>query len=327
MKFTQHKLFRIVFVAASTVVIAYIVGEFGGGNILKTLEHIDPAITILAFFLFTFTLLVKAIRFRFILKNKISIKNLFSIVSIHSFWNNVLPFKSGEIMYLYMVNEEKNISSGENVASLLLARVFDLLIVLSLFCISGFFIFRQQSGFLGPISLTLVVSALALGVIILWGIVFNRHKLNNFFSNLSFKNVFLKKIFRILAETFLAFDQVNNFRRLAVFSVLSFSVWILDTVFVWVAVSAGGLGFSLAEAAFIGIFPTLAGLVPINLAGNFGVFESAVTGGLLLLQVGAERALGLSFILHAQIIAFSFTLFVFAFWHRNMSNRGTHDSS
>lgn len=318
MKFARNKVLKIVVTAFITIVVAYFLWQWSGGdNLLETLKSIDPIIAILAFFLYALTLVVKAFRFRFILNNKIGVKKLFSIVSIHSFWNNILPFRSGEITYLYMINEEKNISNGENVTSLLLARVFDLLIVVTFFLISGFFIFRQDSVFFKSVSLTLMMSILVSGTIILWSVVFYRNKLSKFFSGLSFKNLWLNKFSRIISETFLALNQIRDVRKLFIFTILSLFVWVCDTLFVWVILLSAGFHFSIIEAAFIGVFPALASLIPINLIGNFGAFEGAVAGGFVLLNISIVNAFNLSFILHIQTLLFSFMLFIFTFWYRN----------
>lgn len=319
MKFIRNKLLRLVIIVFMTVVVVYVLWQFGSHtNLLGLLKSINPIIVILAFLLYFLTLLVKALRFRFILKNKISIKRLLSIVSIHSFWNNVLPFRSGELTYLYMVNEEKEVSNGENVISLLLARVFDLLTVLIFFLVSGFFIFHRNSDVLASVSLVLAVSILAASVAILLVVIFYQHKLSDFFSGPSFKNLFLNKIARIMSETFQALNQINNIRRLIIFTGLSFSVWILDALFIWVILLSAGFKFLFVEAIFIGIFPALVSLIPINLIGNFGVFEGAVIGGLILLNVDIKNAFDLSIILHTQTILFSLLLFLCAFLYRRI---------
>ena len=323
----RNKILSITVTAIVMVIAVYLLWQFNGSNnLLKTFKNINPIIAILAFFLYILTLVAKAFRYRFILKNKISINKLLSIVSIHSFWNNILPFKSGEITYLYMINEEKNISNGENVISLLLTRVFDVLIILIFLLISVFFIFHNNSKFLESVPLTFVVSILILGVAILLSVIFYRYKLSKFFSNLSFRNSFLAKGSRIISETFLAFNQIRGIRRLSILTILSFSVWILDTLFIWATLFSVGFRFSVIEAAFIGVFPVLAGLIPINLVGNFGAFEGTVTGGLVLLNISIETAFSLSFVLHIQTLLFSSALFIFAFWYRNFLNQSIANS-
>ncbi|MDO8620906.1 MAG: lysylphosphatidylglycerol synthase transmembrane domain-containing protein [Candidatus Levybacteria bacterium] len=317
MKFIRNKVLSVTVTTIITAITIYLLWQFSGGNnLLKTFKNINPIIAILAFFIYILTLVAKAFRYRFILKNKIGINKLLSIVSIHSFWNNILPFKSGEITYLYMINEEKNISNGENVTSLLLTRVFDVLIILTFLLISGFFIFHKNSNILESVPPTFIISILISGVAILAGTIFYRLKLSKIFSNISFKNSFLNKCSRIISETFLALNQIRDIRRLFIFTTLSFSVWILDTLFIWAILLSAGFHFSIIEAAFVGIFPVLAGLIPINLVGNFGAFEGTVTGGLVLLNISTESAFNLSFILHIQTLLFSSTLFIFALWYR-----------
>ena len=327
MKFIRNKLLRVVVTAVATIVVAYLLWQFSGGSgLLEILENISPTMVVLAFFLYILNLVAKALRFRFFLRNKISLKKLLSIVSIHSFWNNVLPFRSGEVTYLYMVNEEKNISNGENVTSLILARVADLFIVLTFFLVSGFFIFRQNANFLESAPLAFVAFILISGVAMLWSIVFYRYELSKFFSDLSSQKSFLNKFFRVMSETFLAFDQIRDIRRSAIFFALSFSVWILDTLFIWVILFSAGFHFSILEASFVGVFPALANLVPLNLIGNFGAFEGTVAGGLVLLNVSTASAFNLSFMLHIQILLFSAILFVLALGYRNFLNKKKFNS-
>jgi|SRR3989344_950557 len=318
MKFTRNRSVGVIVTLIVTVIAAYLLWRFSGVNgLLEILENINLIVVVLAFFLYILTLVAKTLRFRFILRNKIGLKKLLSVVSIHSFWNNVLPFRSGEVTYLYMVNEEKSISNGENVTSLFLARIFDILFVLLFFLISGFFIFREHSNFLALAPLTFIIFVLMSGAAMLLGMVFYRYALSNFFSGLSFKNSLLNKFRRIISEIFIAFDQIRDMRRLAIFTTLSFFVWFLDTLCIWAILFSAGFRLSLVETAFIGVFPALAGLIPLNLIGNFGAFEGTVTGGLILLKVGRDSAFNLSLILHIQILLFSFILFVWAYWYRS----------
>ena len=208
-----------------------------------------------------------------------------------------------------MINKETNISSGENVSSLLLARVFDLLVLLIFLVISGFLIFHQP--------LYLLTLVLSIGVVSLWAIVFYRQKLSKFFSGLTLKNLFLNKFSKVISGAFIGFDQISNVKKLSIFIALSFAIWILDTLSIWAILLSVGFNFSSVEVAFVAVFAAAASSIPINLIGNFGTFEGTVAGGLTLLSVSVKKAFNLSFVLHVQTLIFSFVLFVFASWYRH----------
>lgn len=323
----NNKLLRLAMTAGVTLLGIYLLWQFSDrSNLLEIIKGLNPLVVGLAFFLYFLNLLAKAARFRFILKNKISLKKILSIVFIQSFGNNALPFKAGEITYLYMVNEEKDISGGENIISLFLARVFDILIVSTVFLISGFLIFRQQSNFLESVPLPLVAFLLLFGVVILSGAIFYRQRLSQFFSSLSFKNQFLNRLCRLTAETFLALNQISNFKKLAIFTAFSFLILILDTLSIWAVLFSAGARLSFVEVAFLALFPALVSAFPVLLVGNFGAFEGTVTSGLVLLGISVEKALNFSLVFHLQILLFSFVLFTIAFWYRSFLNKKVLDS-
>ncbi|MEK7138170.1 MAG: flippase-like domain-containing protein [Patescibacteria group bacterium] len=324
---TKNKSLRVAITTIVIVTMVFFLWQFSGqNNLLETLKNISPTFVILAFFLYFLTSLAKAMRFRFSLKNKIGLGKMLNVVFIHSFWNNFLPLRLGEISYLYMINEAKEVSGGENVNSLFLARIFDILIISIIFFISGFLIFRENSNVLESIPLALIVSILISSLVILLVAVFYRQKLSQFFSDLSFKNQLLNKFFKFISQTFLVFDQISNIKKLTIFTASSFVIWILDALSIWAVLFSVGFKFSFVESSFLVVFPAIVGVLPINFVGNFGSFEGVVTGGLVFLSVSVEKALSLSVLLHIQILLFSFILFVFAFLNRNFSNKTLFNS-
>ena len=77
--------------------------EIGQGvfafSMAKTLVSIDSIYLLIGFVLYL-RLFLRTLRFHILLNNKVSIKDLFSIVCVHNMANNILPARTGEVFVM-----------------------------------------------------------------------------------------------------------------------------------------------------------------------------------------------------------------------------------
>src|SRR3989338_5078470 len=205
---------------------------------------LDWTLVVVASFFYYVALLLKAARFRFFLENKITLSQMFSIVASHSFWNNILPFRSGELSYLYLLRKHVAVGAGEGISSLVLARAFDALVVLIFFVFSASFLLPQALAFSPSLGASVGIGFVALvilgsGVVIFW----NKAALNifDFLSPMFLPQSILKKtIVKKIHEVLVSFSRVKSPKTFSHFFLFSVCVWIADMLFVWTALRAGG---------------------------------------------------------------------------------------
>ena len=108
-------LAKISAVIISVVLVAILLSQINLRDITTTLTSIDPIYLVIGFVLYIFTYFFRALRFYILLNNKVSIKHLFSIVCVHNMANNIMPARTGEISYVYLLKNcmTYNLSSNK----------------------------------------------------------------------------------------------------------------------------------------------------------------------------------------------------------------------
>ena len=132
----KQTLAKILATVITVILVAILLSQISIGDITKTLTDIEPSYIIVGFVLYIFSYFFRALRFRILLNKKLSIKDLFSIVCVHNMANNILPARTGEVSYVYLSKKLHNVSVGEGVASLAVARMFDFITICFLFFVS-----------------------------------------------------------------------------------------------------------------------------------------------------------------------------------------------
>ena len=122
-------------VLISAVLIAILLSQIQIADIIVTIAKIDIPYLIAGFILYTCSYLFRALRFYALLHGRIGLRDLFSIVCIHNMMNNLLPARTGELSYIYLVRHRIAVSDG--IASLMIARVFDFIAISTLFFIAA----------------------------------------------------------------------------------------------------------------------------------------------------------------------------------------------
>lgn len=283
-----------------------------------TLSSFSWPIFVFVFGLYIVVQGAKTLRFHFFLGQKIGFTELFSITALHSFWNNILPFRSGELSYLYLIKKTGKVPGSDNVTSLVLSRFFDFIIAPFLLLIPSFFLFSR----VGNISFTLQVS-LTLGIaifliFILAGLLIFNSFFIDVFKNaaLRFRGQRLAKLFEKAAEVTNSLNHLRHFNNLVSFLFFSLLIWTSDVLFVWLALKAAGVSLGFWQAIFIDGFPAIATLLPIQAPAGAGTFEGTILSGLLLLGIKGTQAFSAGILLHLQILFSSSLLALLAFFYR-----------
>ena len=167
----------IFFGLISIVVFVFLFKEISIANIVAGFKAVDFRFSFIALGLYIAANIFRAYRFNLILNEEISVKKFLRIVFLQNFWNVILPFRLGEISYVHMVHKS-GVNIGQNIASLLGARIFDLLSIITIFTIALLFSYQ---GIPNSASLFLFAGSLmVLGVIFLIIFIFYSQKIVNF---------------------------------------------------------------------------------------------------------------------------------------------------
>ena len=229
---------------------------------------------------------------------KCSIFNIFSIFAISTFATTVLPMRLGELVKIVFLSEKESISKIGVAGSVVMERVFDLLVIflfltitVSVFGLLGDFRKFWNYGFMlflvpfsGMLCLVFIGEKAASAI-------------EKYIAVLSKKAAV--KAGRIMRSFLIVFEGIKNVRIFIIVCFLSLTVWSLNSsVFYFMAKSVGITELTYPGAVFIMVITCLGIALPSS-PGFIGVFEyfGVIASGAL--GIDKNRALGFILLLHS----------------------------
>jgi uncharacterized protein (TIRG00374 family) len=309
----KKQLTKLSAIVVTVVLVAILLSQISIGDIARTLASIEPIYLIICFVLYIFSYFFRALRFHILLNNKVSIKHLFSIVCVHNLANNILPARTGEVSYVYLVKKLYNIPAGEGIATLIVARVFDFITISSLFFISVVFIEN-----LPPIiakAIWFVAGLLILMLTILFSFLYFNKKFmdvsGGIVNRMGVKNRrWVLYLSRKAKETVQSFNEIKSQRTIVTAFLASIGIWtsIYSVTFSLLEGMHLQLGFLEMVLAFT--FLTAINTLPLRSVAGFGTTEGAWTLVLMGLNIPMTTAIATGFGMHilrlGYIIIFGF---------------------
>lgn len=272
-------------------------------DIFKTIAAIDLTYLGIGFLIYIVSYLLRAIRFRILLNQSIPLFGLFSIVCVHNMANGVLPAKSGELSYVFLVGKFQNIKSGEALATLLIARIFDIGCIIPLFLISFLVVEESTNGnqSLIPLLVLILVSLIILTISllkygkVLFGTILGRFEVFTLRDVTFFQFVLQKGKEMVEALEEIKTRDLSFFGK--IFSV-SLSIWISIFFMNYILTLAMNLNLSFLEVMFASSFCICATMLPIQGIVGFGTFEAGWVVGFMTIGLSYDAAISSGFSYH-----------------------------
>jgi len=301
-----------------TVVIVYVLLTFVSlADIIRTLKLVPIKIIGICFLIYLLSYVFRALRFKILLQDKITLSRLFDIVCIHTMLGQVLPARSGEISYIYLTKKKHAIKGTEGLATLVIARVFDFISISLIFFISLFFASSLPELIAQTIYTIAVIFFLIL--IFLVATVFYGNKFVKVFA------FFTKKIG--LGKTKLAKYTVEKMhevvdsmkvikkKRIIIYTfVFSILIWLTNYLLDYLLVWNMGLQIELWHILIGFTFSLLSSSLPIHGLGGFGTMEAVWAAVFMSLGVPSELAILTGFGFHIFILLFSVLFGLLGLW-------------
>jgi len=308
---------RIISIVISAVFIWILLTQINLNEIVLVLSKINLNIFVVGFCLYLSSYFFRTLRFKTLLNNKIKFKKLFSIVCVHNLVNNILPARTGELSYIYLI-KKNGISTGEGIATLMIARVFDVIAISLLFFVSVMFVGQLPSILFN--AFYVIAGALAVLILFLGSLVYKGKKVIKLVDKI-LEKIKLKK-FKIIAFLLKkAEETANNFERIKSKKVVFISF--ITSILIWCSaysmnyVLLGGMGLDLMMWVVIlgSTFSIISTLLPIQGIGGFGSSEIAWALAFITLGLSKEVAISSGFGIHILIVVYflilgSFGIFI-----------------
>ncbi|RQD85181.1 MAG: UPF0104 family protein, partial [Methanocalculus sp. MSAO_Arc2] len=136
----QNTLIKVSAGIITIVLVAILLSQVSVLDVITTILSIHPWYLIAGFFLYTCTYILRTLRIHLLLDGSVRRRDLLPITCIHVMMNNILPARTGELSYVYLLKKLHARTTGEGVATLVVARIFDLIVIILILFGAGLYI-------------------------------------------------------------------------------------------------------------------------------------------------------------------------------------------
>ncbi len=268
-------------------------------DIIGALASVGPAYLLASLALFFIIYACRSLRFAFMLDSH-DYMGMFRIVCTHSMANNVMPFRTGELAFVYLAKARMNVPIAVGAAAVVVARLYDILAICLMF-IGAMLLAGDGHGYFARLTPAIVFSAAALALLIaaiLW--------LSRLFSSATaraFSAGILKKLQARVEQACGYCATLRPGKSVAWIFSLTVLMWATQALNFYILAAVMGLylGFwaAIAGSLLAIIFVSL----PIQGVGNFGSFELAWAAIFAALGAPVAVAVSSGFAVHVVVLA------------------------
>lgn len=312
----REKITKILAIIVSIVLVIILISQIQISDFVATITTISPLYLLIGFILYVCCYLFRTLRFRTLLNHKIEFKNLFSIVCVHNMINCILPARTGELSYIYMVKKSHRVPIGEGVATLGIARLLDF-IVISLFFLISSLLVKELPQIISN-ALFAIASFLITLVLFFIILIYKREEVMSFLKNIAVRSRLIKlKVITFLFEK--GDEAVNSFgviqSKRAIISSFLFSVLIWGSLYLMFFFLVIGMGIDLSFVhVVLGVtFSVFIITLPIPTLGSFGTFEGVWTIAFIALGISKATAISVGFSVHIILFVYFLVLGCYGF--------------
>ena len=318
MPLDRKQLQRVTKIGLPTVlavVIAYfLLKEIDIQEIPKTLSRLSIRALLIGFGCYCLLVLAKALRFRALLNLDSRVYQVFPILAMHTFWGNILPMRTGDVSYVYLMQRRQKVNATQGVASLLVASLIDLVLLMGLLVSTAWLLRAALRDTFSGTVLYLIPLLMGGGLVAVVAFVYAAPQACMRFAEqcatpllaLEKRPVLwtVDKVLAVLREL-TTFRSNRRFLEVWAYSVLGL---IIRFGFQCYLVAEMGVGIPMIEVLFALAFTNVFNLLPVQTVGNFGTTEFPFVWLLNHFGTSIETATVTGFSLHILILLYCLPL-------------------
>ena len=298
MKLNLAKILAVVITIAS---VATLLSQIQISDVITTLAGIDPLYSVAGFVLYACSYVFRALRFHILLNRDVGLRDLFNIVCVHSMVNNILPARTGELSYIYLLKKLHNKKAGEGFATLFVARVFDVITIATLFFISTLMIRDLPAIIMNTvwvIALLMLLIVIFLIILLYFGESF-LNKIRRFFERFNLdKKYFVDYLLRKGEETVESFEKIKSNWRVFELITVSIGIWLSLYALNYMLVLAMHINLAFFAVLLGSTFLIFTTILPVQGIGGFGTIEGGWAVGFIAVGLTKEVAISSGFVVH-----------------------------
>lgn len=332
MKSLKSQSLKSIIKIASTSIFAVLavyllLSKIDLSRIPEVLTGISPIALFISFGLYAFFVFIKTLRFKLILtsdaksqtQTEIPTLQLYSIVALHTFWSNLLPMRTGDLSYVYFMKTRGTVSGVKSVASLMIAGIIDLFLLMATMATIGFAFRAKLSATLSGMFLFGLPIIGCIFLISLIGTMLfcpgRVHKLLDKISSIlhSRENRILLWLYDKFNQLLQELTDISFNWRFAKIMLASLTVLFLRFGMQCYLIKAMHLEIKILPILFALAFTGFCNMFPIQSIGSLGAVEAPWTLALISFGISKEDAILSGFSLHIVIIIYCVFMGLYGF--------------
>jgi uncharacterized protein (TIRG00374 family) len=300
----------------TVILVTMLLSQIQIADVTTTLAGIDPLYLFVGFGLYVLSYFFRALRFRILLNKKVGLKNLFTIVCVHNMMNNILPARTGELSYIYLLKKHHNKTAGEGIATLFVARVFDIISITLLFSVSALMI-KDLPDMVAKV-VFFIVFFLALVIVFLITLLYSGNSFLNlvgmFFERFGLEDKrIVGYMLRKGSETVESFEMIKTNGRFIEMFTISIGIWLSLYLLNYTLVIAMGINLNFFTIVLASTFAVFTTVLPIQGVGGFGTIEGGWAIGFVAAGLTKEVAISSGFGVHIITIFYFIIIGLFGY--------------
>lgn len=311
----KSTLAKVSAIIVTVILLTILFTQINLSDVINTLLKINPVYLLVGFLLYTASYFFRALRFYILLNHDVCMRDLFQIVCLHNMMNYVLPARTGELSYVYLLKKTNGRATGEGIATLVVARIFDFIIIVILFLISVFLVNNVPSY---VVDLILIIASFMLVLVILLGLMlyYGQKSLNllNYIMGVFHitQSNFGEYIFNKCKETVDCLENLRSSKKIYLKLFLcSLGIWLMLYSMNYSLIVAMGISIGFITVIFASTFAVFTTVLPIQGVGGFGTLEAGWTIGFVAAGLSTDIAISSGFSYHIVILLYAFVFGVF----------------
>ena len=307
----RESIAKISAVGITIALVAILLSQIEVSDVITTLAGIDSLYLIAGFVLYICSYFFRALRFHILLNKEVGLRDLFNIVCVHNMVNNILPARTGELSYIYLLKKLHNKKTGEGISTLLVARVFDFIIISFLFFISALVI-RDLPDIVSKI-IWAIVGLLMFVLLLFLALVFYDEvfidiirRFANRIGALRFSLV--RYLLRKGVETVQGFKLIKSKKLFGYVFITSMIIWCFQYSMLYILASAMNISLAFWCMIFALTITFFTIVLPIQTVGGFGTIECGWALGFMILGISKEISITSGFGFHIVLLTFTVVL-------------------
>ena len=309
---------RVVKIGLPTVlavVVAYfLLKQIDLQQIPQTLSRLSINALLIGFLCYCLLVLAKALRFRALLNLESRVHHIFPILALHTFWGNILPMRTGDVSYVYLMQRRQKVDATQGIASLLVASLIDLVLLMGLVIGTAWLLRTELRNTFSGTVLYLAPFLIGGGLIVVVVFVYVAPSICLKFAdrwtapflrlNKRFITWVVNKGLEVLRQL-TAFRSNRRFLEVWLYSLLCL---VIRFGFQCYLVVEMGVEIPMTEVLFALAFTNVFNLLPVQTVGNFGTTEFPFVWLLNHFGTSVEVATVTGFSLHILILLYCLPL-------------------